>query len=71
MATYKYEITILAQLFSINAFSANTFSLNVFPSLTATYSQSTVNTNNFLHTFIKENKYLENGIGFIRSIVWE
>ena len=46
--------------------SANACSFNVLSTLTAIYSQSIVNTNNFLHTFIKENKYLENDIGFIR-----
>ena len=54
------------QLFSTNALNANTSSLNVLPSFTAIYSTS-------LHTFIKENKYFENDIGFIRikPIVWE
>ena len=62
-----------AQLFSTNAFSSNTFSLNVLPSFTGIYSQSIVNTNNFLNPFIKDDRYLENDIGFIRikPIVWE
>ena len=50
-----------AQLFSTNAFS-----LNVLTTFNAIYSQPIVNTNNFLHTFIKENKYLENDIEYIR-----
>ena len=53
---------------------ANTFSFNVLSISPAVYSQSIVNTNSScLHTFIEENKYLENDIGIIRinPIVWE
>ena len=55
-----------ALLFSTNAFSANAFSLNVLSTFTAIYSQFIVNTKTSFHTFIKENKYLKNDIGFIR-----
>ena len=51
----------VAQLFSTNAVS-----LDVLSTFTVIYSQSVVNTNNSLHTFIKEYNYLENDIGFIR-----
>ena len=44
---------IESQLFSTNAFSANTFSLNVLPSFTAIYSQSIVNTSNFITYFFQ------------------
>ena len=57
----------MAQLFSINAFSANTICLNVLSTFTAIYSQSIVNTNNFfIYFYKKKNKYLKNDIGFIR-----
>ena len=57
----------MAQLFSTSAFSAYAFSLNVLTTFTAIYSQSIVN------TFIKENRYLDNNIEFIRikPIIWE
>ena len=47
---------VMAQLFRPNAFSANTFSLSVLLSLTAIYSQSIVNTNNFFTYFYKRNQ---------------
>ena len=47
----QYSNTIMVQLFSTNAFSANTFSLNILTYVTAIYSQSIVNTNNFLTYF--------------------
>ena len=55
-----------AQLLITNTFSANAFSLIVLSTFTAIYSQSIKIPTTSLHTFIKENKYIENGIGFIR-----
>ena len=52
-----------AQLFSTNAFSANAFSLNVFQLLLL--FKLTIYCKYEQKTFIKENKYLENDIGFI------
>ena len=49
-----YICFFLAQLFSTNVFGANTFSLNVLSTFIAIYSQSTVNTNNFFTTSIKQ-----------------
>ena len=57
----------MAQLFSINAFSANTFSFNVLSTFTAIYSQSIVNMNNFFTYFHQQNNYLKNDIGAIRT----
>ena len=56
----------LEKLRKAQLFSTNAFSLNVLSTFTAIYSQSIVNTNNFFTYFIKEIKYLENDIGFIR-----
>ena len=51
-----------AQLFCTNAFSANKFCVVILSTSTAINSKYIVNTNNFLQTFIKENKYLEKSI---------
>ena len=60
--SYLYKVLDnRVQLFNTNAFSANKFSLNVLTSFTAIYSQSIVNTNNFVSYFYQRRQISRKG----------